>query len=364
MRIGAATAVALLGAVIPSSAWAACPGWTSYPSPNPTPRHDLLLDVASVTANDAWAVGTFGTLHGRTLVVRWNGTSWRRVASPNPAPLRNVLSSVSAVAAGDVWAVGEFGRLGRSLAEHWDGTRWRVIPTPNPSRTGNTLYSVSAITANDVWAVGTTGSAGHTLALHWDGSAWHRVATPDPGGQQNALGGVVALTSTNVWAVGLRAGQYPLLEHWNGSAWSVVAGPASASVAVLAAADASGANDVWAVGVAFASGVRPIALRRNAGGWTVQSPSINTESQLGDVVDFGPGNVWVVGYVGSGRPQALVQHWAGSAWNASTPVRPGQSSMFLGAGAISAPARLWAVGTVTPSGAAGSVQRTLIEQHC
>lgn len=362
VRVCAAMAAVTLGGTVPSHASAACPGWTVYPSPNPTPRYDALREVASVSANDAWAVGTFGRRRGRTLVVHWNGTSWQRVASPNPAPLHNGLFSVSAVGATDVWAVGGFGRLGRNLAEHWDGTRWRVVPTPNPHRIGNSLYAVSALSANDVWAVGTTGAIAHTLALHWDGSAWHQVATPDLVG--GLLRGVVALTQTNVWAAGHSLSEYPLLEHWDGSAWSVVANPASSSAAVLSAVDASGANDVWAVGGTYAPVLRLIALRRNASGWTLRPPRIHTVSGFNDVADFGPGNVWAVGDVDPGATRALAQHWGGSAWNPSTPVAPGRFSSFLGVGGISAPARLWAVGVVTPSGDPVSVQRTLIEQHC
>jgi hypothetical protein len=39
-----------------------------------------LAGVAAVSAGRAWAVGSTG---GRTLIVRWNGTSWQRVHSPN-----------------------------------------------------------------------------------------------------------------------------------------------------------------------------------------------------------------------------------------------------------------------------------------
>jgi hypothetical protein len=102
--------------------------WSLVSSPNPTatsgngasrptlaaPAYDydgdLLTGVTAVSAEEVWAVGYIGasgTAHSRTLVLRWDGSTWSQVDSPNPGtPYVDALRAVAAVGPSHIWAVG------------------------------------------------------------------------------------------------------------------------------------------------------------------------------------------------------------------------------------------------------------------
>jgi hypothetical protein len=76
------------------------------------------------------------------------------VSSPNASDLRNSLNGVTVLSADDAWAVGSYATDGdaftATLIEHWDGSAWRVVASPNrlttPGR--NTINALtSAVTA-------------------------------------------------------------------------------------------------------------------------------------------------------------------------------------------------------------------------
>ena len=62
--------------------------WSVVPSPSPGPSVNDLNGVASVSANDVWAVGDFINASGskQTLIEHWDGTSWS-VWSPALTPV-------------------------------------------------------------------------------------------------------------------------------------------------------------------------------------------------------------------------------------------------------------------------------------
>ncbi len=70
-----------------------------------------------------------------------------------PSPAGGQLNGVASVSANDVWAVGQTLAPG-TLAEHWGGTAWSVVPTPNPVPGSDRLSAVAAVSTSDVWAVG------------------------------------------------------------------------------------------------------------------------------------------------------------------------------------------------------------------
>jgi hypothetical protein len=47
--------------------------WKQVPSPSP-PQSGL-ADAAATSASNAWAVGSYGITHPRTMILRWNGTT-------------------------------------------------------------------------------------------------------------------------------------------------------------------------------------------------------------------------------------------------------------------------------------------------
>ena len=120
-----------------------------------------LNGVASVSANDLWAVGDFvdpTTGVTQTVIELWNGTSWSVVTSPGPGTQDNLLAGVTVVATNDVWAVGQFtptGGVQQTLIEQWNGTSWSVVTSPSPSSSFNFLDAATADpSSGQVWAVG------------------------------------------------------------------------------------------------------------------------------------------------------------------------------------------------------------------
>ncbi len=97
-------------------------------SPNPVSGPadiDVLTGVAATSDSNAWAVGTYshGSV-GRTLIVRWDGSSWKIVPSPSPGgrPGESVLTGVAASGACSAWAVGYYDSAAvpaQTLALHW-----------------------------------------------------------------------------------------------------------------------------------------------------------------------------------------------------------------------------------------------------
>jgi len=139
-----------------------------------------------------WAVGQTGN---RTLIVRWNGNTWKRVSSPD---VTGLLTGVTATSAWNAWAVGvapifffscALGRsalarvalLGvspgryRSLIWHWNGRAWKQVATPGLAN-GSGLFGVDATSAGNAWAVGGAGNNlgpdSKAVVLRWNGSTW------------------------------------------------------------------------------------------------------------------------------------------------------------------------------------------------
>jgi hypothetical protein len=218
--------------------------------------------VRTVSANDAWAVGSLADdpATRQTLTLHWNGRAWRQVSSPHigPASSSDTLSGVAATSGHDVWAVGTVSAATsqHTLILHWNGTRWTHVASQNPG-TFNTLRAVAVVSPSDAWAVGATrtGPDAHTLVLHWNGRAWSRVASPSPGGTgfSSLLAGVTATSAGNALAVGFtarQAGAQALILHWNGRSWGQVTSPGSSGPGAsrLSAVAAASAGNAWAVG--------------------------------------------------------------------------------------------------------------------
>ena len=169
-----------------------------------------------VSSSDVWAVGTYlNSSNGLffTLTEHWNGSTWSVVTSPSPGSyFANVLTGVAAVGPNDVWAVGYYDANGggrETLVLHWDGASWRLVPSPNSAigyGNANVLNGVVQLSGNDVWAVGhfnsgSTGNQQRTMTAHWDGTSWSMVASASPGVAANLSG--VATFGGAVWAAGL-----------------------------------------------------------------------------------------------------------------------------------------------------------------
>jgi hypothetical protein len=182
------------------------------------PNTESLLAVSADATNDAWAVG-FKGVNGETLAKHWDGSEWNEVATPNVGKGTNRLEGVLALSPNNVWAVGYFtppkGDMEpkHTLILHWDGTSWKVVPSPNvgPKTHGpsNRLFGLTANSAHDIWAFGCHFAAGgsgqfRTLVLHWDGTSWKIVPSPNPtkGFVGDVLFSGVVPSPGNLWIFG------------------------------------------------------------------------------------------------------------------------------------------------------------------
>lgn len=338
-----------------------CGGWSIIANPNPGGSQYDFSGVASVSAKDAWAVGTYYDLSGRRalgLIEHWNGTAWAVKKSLEPSYHFNNLNAVAAIASNDVWAVGDYKSPNvkrQTLAEHWNGTAWILMSSPNVG-TANDFYSISADASNDVWAVGfynNKNSPEQTLVEHWDDSSWSVVSSLNVGSGDNMLTGVAAISPTDVWVVG-RYQTQPLIEHYNGSSWTIVPGAAPKGNFVnFYTIAAASANDIWIVGDYIKGGhFKTLIERWNGNKWSiVSSPSPGSLSNsLNGIAVISANSIWAVGsYVSGSNPiQTLTEHWNGTAWSLVSSPNGSGNNLLSGVTAVPGTGDAWTVGQYNP----------------
>ena len=265
--------------------------WAVIASPTFAHGADLTA-ITALSDNDIWAVGYINnstqTLIQQSLIIHWDGKTWREVPNPNPGSKFNYLTGLAAIASNDVWTVGTFSNdtngiaMGEEIIEHWNGTAWAVIPNPNAGKPANFLSAIAAVSTNDVWIVGNAindNSVTNTLIQHWNGKVWSNVKGQNPGKELNVLGSVVALSTHDVWAVGSLSNSFdnsqtqPLIEHWNGSTWSTVTSPGigTSNTTLEDMVSVPHSAKIWAVGTGATYGA-PINVTPTTGGLTQETP--------------------------------------------------------------------------------------------
>jgi hypothetical protein len=378
MKVSKARVLALFSTVFavslvlaPAAAQARQAPWSAVPSPEATVGNDTFAAVASVAADDVWAVGTGqdGNGNNHSLIEHWDGTAWSVVAGPDV--LEGNLLGITAVSATNVWAVGSFfsARNGeQALIEHWNGATWHKVNGP-VTGTATVLSAVTAVSRDDVWAVGdflSGGTTAQTLIEHFDGNAWSVVSSPDAGTGNNLLTGVAAVSGTDVWAVGHfidDGGVFrTLTENWNGAAWNIVASPNKAGVQnTLNSVAAASGKYIWAVGEA---GSNTLIEQWNGTSWVVvpsPTPAGSSFNLLNGVAIVNGSDVWAVGQSQNGTTgvsSTLIEQWNGLKWSNVPSSAPGSAPALTGVAADPASGQAWAVGQFT--GASGAEQ-TLTE---
>ncbi len=222
--------------------------WSNVAVPSPVGSYDILYGVSGSGPDDVWAVGVTGYSQG--LIAHWHGTTWITVPHPTYQDGEE-FRSVATITPDDAWAVG--GQLvypEQPIIEHWDGTSWKdagIAPVPN----GGLLMGVDATGPNDVWAAGI--GYGGALVYHWDGTGWTKLDNV-PYTPTAEWWGVSARTPNDVWLGGLKDGSGPpRAAHWNGSTW--VGAPTTPENQWFITIKAFDAVNVWAGG-GGASGIR------------------------------------------------------------------------------------------------------------
>ena len=154
--------------------------WTIVPSPNSSGgKYSQLAGVSCASTTSCFAVGTFRDVSGprKTLIERWNGTSWTLVAHPKLTGGHRYLFGVSCASTTSCFAVGTHSVTGggelscepeldcsaSTLIEQWNGKKWAVVASPNGSFPAfqSTLAGVSCVSATACVAVGTASPRGH-----------------------------------------------------------------------------------------------------------------------------------------------------------------------------------------------------------
>jgi hypothetical protein len=341
----------------------ACARWTEVPVPHIGTGGVALDDVTALSVRDAWAVGNDldnGAI--QTVILHWNGSSWRRSPSPSPSSTENRLFGVAATSASNAWAVGYDlqGSKYQTLIVHWNGSSWRRVPSPNPAGTAhqNRLSEVTAVSSTSAWAVGDyrAGGGSHTLILHWNGSSWRQEASPNA--TRTGLLSGVAAGPGHLWAAGSSSAAHrrPLIMDRKNGSWGRTKLPGAGLLA-----DVSGASraNAWAVGYAVAGGSdRNVIWHWNGSSWhRVPSPRRGDFDNLDGVAATSAGNAWAVGsYFGNNTGHTFLLHWNGSSWRQLQSPNPAGGADLRAVAATSA-ANAWAVGT---SAISGNVQHALI----
>jgi hypothetical protein len=326
--------------------------WKVVPSPNEGSSNNRLAGVAALSASSAWAVGSADDGSGGSgpLILRWNGTSWQRITNvPVPPNASEVLlQGVAVVSANDAWAVGSYrdggAILQKTLILRWNGTAWSIVPSPNPQSFQNALNAVTVVSAGDAWAVGYTsnGTGYKTLALHWNGSSWQAVSSPSPGAPNNELLGVDAVASNDVWAVGYAneaAGDVyrTLALHWNGSSWQVAARP-NDSDSRLNAVDALGGTVLAAGTETISSSVTNTLVERY---WVTrpaaQLPVVTISASDPSAAENGPNNgTFTIMRSGSTAAPLVIQYSTGGTATSGSDYSPLPGLVTIPAGQASA----------------------------
>ena len=292
---------------------------------SPTDLGGSLEAIASMPTGQAWAVGSVQAKPTHPLIEYFDGTRWSGVGVP-AASVASRLDAVSATSSTDVWAVGRQGTSHSStLIEHWDGSRWSVVQSADrPNSPNQYLSGISASSANDAWAVGAYWSPAHhysTLVEHWDGKSWKVVASPT----------ITAMPATATSAV---------------APSSVVPGtPVAASLYsvepfdnALSAVSAVSAKDAWAAGDYYAAGAyRPLVEHWNGTAWQASFPP-GTGSIL-SIDGTADGTVWAFGERSFGG--ATIWRMVNGRWSLVSFLGTGQ----LSAAAVRSANDIWAVGT-------------------
>lgn len=243
-------------------------------------------------------------------------------------PAQASILDVAVVSQDNIWAVGSTGTDHgvETLLMHYDGARWQVSPD---TFDGAELYSISMVSATDGWAAGS--SNGTPFMLHYTNGHWRDATTSiDINALQDhkiILTSVRMATATSGWALG-QGDQAP--QHSTQILQYIKVGstyrwePTEALIgATLNALSVVSDHEAWLVG---AYGLKMIIVRVTVTYQNNDPNSIVTGWATHSWETFGAGNLTSVsmrsstdGWAGGSGDvgEGDLFHWDGSAW---TPV--------------------------------------------
>jgi hypothetical protein len=167
--------------------------WKRVGTPNVGEGTNKLNAVLALAPNDVWAVG-FSTpvappkqAATLTLIEHFDGTRWAVVPSPNIGPnsanQSNRLLGLTANSSNDIWAFGSYFSADGSghqmtLLLHWDGTSWKVASSPSPTKGEfpcDLLWAGVVPSSGNLWILGSVHDG--TLAIHMTAGADARLVS-------------------------------------------------------------------------------------------------------------------------------------------------------------------------------------------
>ncbi|HEX5376365.1 MAG TPA: DUF6531 domain-containing protein [Solirubrobacterales bacterium] len=300
-----------------------------------------LRDVSCSSETACTAVGyRYSSATGyKTLVERYDGTSWSIQASAEPSEGNGfrAMSSVSCASSTQCMAVGE--AAGKPFTEKWNGTQWTPVSIPGSAE--GFLEDVSCASATSCMAVGHRGWwewmgsswQSSTLAMSWDGSEWSVLETPEPSEELLVdganLSAVSCLSASSCVAVGSFFTKYgeegneekTLTEVWDGSEWTTRPSTSPDIFSTLAGISCTATSQCTAVGSARpinkdTNNMVTLGERWNGEEWTTQatvSPETRTELKLTDTSCTSATKCMAVGY-DKVMGKVFAESWDGSEW--------------------------------------------------
>lgn len=275
--------------------------------------------IGRVPSDDMWVVGTItrsDPVDNLPLVMRRHNNAWDMVSTPalRPqtffpyGPRGGFAEDVAGVSDNDIWVVGSAAGWGDGtltsipMALHWDGATWTDVEVPAVGDRSHTLTAVSASASNNVWAIGMwrdLSNSFKSLIMRWNGTSWQRIANLGEGLGGGTTGAVVAFAPNDVWVSGLFHNASVRLMHWNGTDWDI---PSPTIPGMITSFAAIAPNDIWGCDNSHGTFYHYDGVT-----WTlVGAPSIpeSTETLRGYGMDtFGPCAVWSVGAYNDGTTE-------------------------------------------------------------
>ncbi|HEY5709159.1 MAG TPA: DUF6531 domain-containing protein [Solirubrobacterales bacterium] len=299
-----------------------------------------LRDISCSSESACTAVG-YAYVSGKykTLVERYNGTSWSIQASAEPSEGNGfrAMSSVSCASSTHCLAVGE--AAGKPFTEKWDGAKWTPVSIPGSAE--GFLEDVSCVSATSCMAVGHHGWwewmgeswQSSTLTVSWDGSEWSEIETPEPSEEllvdAATLSAVSCLSASSCVAVGSFFTKYggegneekTLTEVWDGSEWTTRSSTSPDIFSTLASISCTATSQCTAVGSARqinkdTNNMVTLGERWDGSEWATQatvSPEVRTELKLTDTSCTSPTKCMAVGY-DKVLGKVFAESWDGSEW--------------------------------------------------
>jgi hypothetical protein len=233
------------------------------------------------------------------------------------------------------------GANARTLVERWNGSSWSIMPSPNSSVANTWLTAVACTSTTSCMAVGNASASGYggsAFALRMTGTTWSTVAIP-AGGPRAGLRGIACTAPTNCFAVGAHGGsqqEKPLALRWNGKQWKTVpaALPTGLSAAYLLGVDC-GSGKCFAVGGSDDMEGPNVAIieRWNGTKWVIDRQFKTTggiSPQFRDVTCPTKTRCRAVGDDGSAFVRTLAASWTGTTWSVEAPKNRDEENYLTG----------------------------------